>query len=71
MTPLPLYPLLGRVSWELVAWCIDGFVIKLGGWGLAVDLTPGTASTILLQIRPFWPSYLDAFVLVKAWHLPK
>ena len=39
--------------------------------GAAVDLTPGTASTIFFQIRPFWPSYLDAFTLVKAWCLPK
>lgn len=39
--------------------------------GAAVDLTPGTASTIFFQIRPFWPSYLDAFTLVKAWYLPK
>lgn len=39
--------------------------------GAAVDLTPGTASTIFFHIRPFWPSYLDAFTLVKAWCLPK
>lgn len=39
--------------------------------GAAVDLTPGTASTIFFQIRLFWPSYLDAFTLIKAWHLPK
>lgn len=50
---------------------IDGSVIKLGGWGPAVDLTPGTASTIFFQIRPFWPSYLDAFTIVKALYLPK
>lgn len=39
--------------------------------GAAADLTPGAASTIFFQIRPFWPSYLDAFTLVKAWSLPK
>lgn len=33
--------------------------------GAAVDLTPGTASTIFFQIRPFWPSYLDAFTQEK------
>lgn len=39
--------------------------------GAAVDLTPGTASPIFFQIRPFWPFYLDAFTLVKALCLPK